>query len=133
MKKIFKYGLAITGMQTIYMPAGAEVLTVGVQDENYYLWAKVDPEAAPEEHTFYVYGTGNPIPDHYGVADRFVGTVYDKSFVWHVYESAGYACEVCKDTKSVEVMTVTYQSTGYGHTEPVATSEYAVCGNCRYM
>lgn len=66
------------------MPTGATVLHVGIQRRIITLWALVDPDANPSIRHFAVVGTGHPAPD----ADegRYIGTVSEGPFVWHVFE-----------------------------------------------
>lgn len=73
MKTVFKYALPLQDEVRVAMPAFAEILSVGVQDEDLYVWALVDPEMPPLKTTFRIAGTGHPIDK----ADlwRFVGTV----------------------------------------------------------
>lgn len=81
MQTIYKY--PITG-SSIEMPEGAEVLHVGAQGHNVFVWAKVDSEADMEKRTFIVVGTGWEVPDD---SCEFVGTAQTADgFVWHLYE-----------------------------------------------
>lgn len=76
--------------QTVFMPVGATVLSVGVQessagDEQICLWALCEP-GAPGERRFRLVFTGSRPPDE---PYRFVGTVQTPAMgalVWHVFE-----------------------------------------------
>jgi hypothetical protein len=70
---------------TIDIPKGAKPLSVAQQHNRLVLWAQVDPDALTEERTFYVVGTGTPIPDEVG---PFIGTaVCDGGmFVFHIFD-----------------------------------------------
>jgi hypothetical protein len=85
MRTIFKYRLA--PQIPIEMPVGAEVLCVGTQDEDIFLWASVnpDPSTVTEMRNFLVYGTGHPITPGPSI---YLGTVHmDNGLVFHVFES----------------------------------------------
>ena len=68
----------------ITMPRAARPLSVGMQGQDLYVWALVDPEAPIAEHMFAVRGTGHPITPEVEQGD-FVGTVFDGPDVWHVF------------------------------------------------
>ena len=57
-KTIWKFSLAVTDIQTIQMPEGAEPLTVAVQGTEPCLWARVDPAAPLTSRIFLTHGTG---------------------------------------------------------------------------
>lgn len=67
---------------TFEMPEGAEVRHVGMQDGLVTLWAEVDAAAWSTPRTFVIGGTGHQIPE----GARYVGTVHDGPFVWHIFE-----------------------------------------------
>lgn len=70
----------------ISMPDGAEVLSVGLQHGLVTVWALVDPDALLVSRAFLIAGTGQPcLRRRLG---RFIGTVFDGVFVWHVWEEA---------------------------------------------
>lgn len=82
--RIYKYFLSLGRRQTLYMPPGAVILTVQLQDQIPTLWAIVNPdEASSEARTFCIYGTGADLPEK---AERYIGTVQLNGFVWHVFE-----------------------------------------------
>ncbi len=65
----------------VEMPAGAKILSVGIQGSKVMAWAMVDPEAATEMVRFRISGTGH-------LADpawNFIGTCFDGPFVWHIF------------------------------------------------
>jgi hypothetical protein len=84
--KIFKWTLAITDRQNLYMPVGAKLLTVQMQNEMPQLWALCNPEAPKETRTFNIIGTGNPIQNDPG---QYIATFQINSgmLVFHVFES----------------------------------------------
>jgi hypothetical protein len=66
------------------MPKGAEILTVGFQNyREITIWALVDPDAEMIERFFMVRGTGHPV--ELRTDQKFLGTVFDGPFVWHVW------------------------------------------------
>lgn len=86
-REIWKYELDITDRQDVSMPKGAKVLAVQMQREAVTLWAEVDPQAKREPRHFRIFGTGHPMPlQTMGYEDVYIGTVQERSFVWHVYE-----------------------------------------------
>lgn len=84
---IWKYTLDTVDYQELSMPAGAEILTVQVQNFQPCLWAKVDPHAALEMRGIITHGTGHPVNPE---ADRYIGTyqISGGSFIFHVFERA---------------------------------------------
>lgn len=85
MQIIYKYKIN-PRIDTIDMPEGAEILTVALQNDDLYLWAKVDPTQEPRTRHFHVVGTGTPLPELSGVNYQYLGTVYPSVFVFHVFE-----------------------------------------------
>ena len=77
---VYKYAL---GRGDVVMPRNARVLTVNAQNGEFYLWAEVDTEQETEIRHFDTYGTGWEIKN---TNCRFVGTIFEGAFVWHVYE-----------------------------------------------
>ena len=85
--KIYKYTLAMADEQVIDMPFGAEILSAQMQNEQLCMWALVSPNHRDEAVTLCVVGTGNPFPD--ARQCKFVATVQDKPFVWHIFVKKG--------------------------------------------
>lgn len=83
--RIFKYPLKLVDMQLVYMPLGAKILSVDVQNEIICLWAMVDVKGANQSRVFAIYGTGQPITDDVNKL-TFIGTVQMGVYVWHVFE-----------------------------------------------
>ena len=82
MKIILKYELRLVDLQSVPIPCGAEVLHVGVQNGDIYVWCLCDPQQKNVPMKFFIYGTGHDIkePDI-----KHVGTVFQRSFVWHIF------------------------------------------------
>lgn len=87
MQVIYKYPLRVTDFQEFDMPEGAEILSVGVVNDELFLWAKVETDNEPEPRRIRIFGTGNPMRYEHKI--KFIGTVlmYKGSLVWHVYEN----------------------------------------------
>jgi len=87
---VWKYDLAVTDVQEVMMPSGAALLHVGIQHPNegrlrwIQLWAWVDREEPTCSRRIAVVGTGNPAPPMNEA--RYVGSVQDGPFVWHIFD-----------------------------------------------
>lgn len=76
-------------ISTLGMPEGAEILRVGAQGSEAFIWARVDTDAKIEVRSFAVVGTGHPAPGSQDGA--YVGTFDvtmpgDPILVFHVFE-----------------------------------------------
>jgi hypothetical protein len=91
MKRIvYKYQLELPyGQHRIYMPEGAVILSVQVQDDKPCIWALVDPEAALEIKTIELITTGLTIhdADKYLEEFKYIGTcqLSTGNFVVHLF------------------------------------------------
>jgi len=83
MKTIWKFEL-IPGC-ALEMPAGAKILSVGVQGNSTFLWALVDPDSPRELRHFVAVGIGFTVPNY---ALQFLGTVHHDggASVFHIFE-----------------------------------------------
>ncbi len=90
MKKIFKYHIDYTS-ESMSLPVGAIILSVGMQKDKLMLWAIVEYDddkrktVPTEERLIRILGTGQdltPEMEH----GKFIGTVFNGPFVWHVFE-----------------------------------------------
>lgn len=87
MKKIYKYILAATDVQTISLPENAEILTVQTQNETPCIWVELDPELpSTVTREFRIFSTGHPMIDYNG---KYIGTFQLRggSLVFHLYEN----------------------------------------------
>lgn len=82
---VYKYPLPHK-RRIVQLPKGAHVLTVQMQDELPYLWAKVDPTQPLESRIFHIYGTGQSIPDYSVLAYVATFQEHGGALVWHVFE-----------------------------------------------
>ena len=86
MKKVFKYSLRITDLQSLELPVGAKILCVKLQNDFPFLWALVDPS---EENTEVVNircaGTGHEITED---IEEYIDTVLvmNGQFVFHFFK-----------------------------------------------
>lgn len=90
MLTIYKYALAILSQQPIRMPKGAKILSVDCQRDTICLWAEVDCKQSEEVRWIGIVGTGRRVPEG---DRRFIGTVQQRQFVWHVYELTNLGLE----------------------------------------
>jgi hypothetical protein len=83
MRTIWKYTLDHTDEQTIQVPKNFTVMSTGDVDGQCVLWAMVDSEAETIPVRVRMFGTGNPVdlPGRW----RFMGTVQQPQFAWHIF------------------------------------------------
>jgi hypothetical protein len=86
MKKIFKYVLKTTDVQSVEMPKGAEILSIQTQNDDPCIWALVDPEQEMEYRIFRIFGTGHDVMGDDTL--NYIGTYqqYGGSLVFHCFE-----------------------------------------------
>jgi hypothetical protein len=82
---IYKY-IINPNNEEILMPAGAEVLSVAFQRDDFCLWAKVDPKAPACTRKFIAFGTGHLIPPALNNSLKFIGTGFTGPYVFHAFE-----------------------------------------------
>lgn len=85
-KIIYKYALERTDRAVVAMPEGAEILTAQLRHNQICLWALVNPERPTEDRIVEIHGTGNPIQCDMGIERKYIGTVQEGRFAWHVFE-----------------------------------------------
>jgi hypothetical protein len=80
--KVWKYELKTDegGNAEVSLPKGSKVLHVGIQHRGIFMWALVG-EGDEVKRKFKVFGTGID-----GVGGKYIGTVVNLGFVWHVFE-----------------------------------------------
>lgn len=81
MKTVYKYHITHDGVHQL--PIGAEILTVGMQDDRITMWALIDSDAELETRVFAAHGTGWQIEDS---NIKFISTIFDGDYVWHLFE-----------------------------------------------
>jgi len=86
MRVIYKYPLKQSAVhaQEVSMPRGALIVHCAMQHGLPTMWAEVrSEETAHHMRTFLIYGTGERIDGRFY---RYVGTIIDGAYVWHIYE-----------------------------------------------
>jgi hypothetical protein len=83
MKQVWKFEIN-PNENPIEMPYGAEILSVGFQDDCLKLWALVDIDAAPKLRNILVRGNGHNIRL---TNLLFIGTAFKDNLVFHVFEA----------------------------------------------
>jgi hypothetical protein len=93
MKAIWKFSTIEQGFAdnfSIFMPKGAEILTIQTDEKNNHpsIWALVDPDQEKEERFFELFGTGHQIHEDMGIERKYIGTYqYQRGeFVGHIFE-----------------------------------------------
>lgn len=83
--RIWKWELAVTDRQGVYMPEGAEILDIQMQDGACCIWALCDPRAPIETRHIAIYGTGNFMPADPG---EYIATfqIAGGLMVFHAFE-----------------------------------------------
>jgi hypothetical protein len=84
MKRIHKYRLNITDVQTLHLSKGAQILSVQEQSGGLCLWVLVDLDKDLEPREIHIIRTGHPVPD---VPLTFICTAQLGWFVWHIFEA----------------------------------------------
>ncbi|EKO3663340.1 hypothetical protein M3929_002647 [Vibrio metschnikovii] len=86
MRRIFKYKLEVVTDTQIKLPDNSEILSVGTQGKEIFLWALVGAGQNTNVRTFVVLPTGATIPSN--VDCSFLGTVHFHEYgeVYHVFE-----------------------------------------------
>lgn len=84
---LFDMSTILRGTVSIDMPNpqhGCEhgAVKVGMQGTVLTLWCLVDVSAPTTARIFHVAGTGHELPENLA----YVGTAFDRQFVWHVFE-----------------------------------------------
>lgn len=84
---IWKYPLQATDKQTIKLPIGSRLLCVKEQHDIPVAYFFVDPHEVQQETecTFYIFGTGHPVPNkRFG---HYVDSVVCNkgNLVWHIF------------------------------------------------
>jgi hypothetical protein len=87
-RRVWKFYLGMGPEQTITLPKGAQVLSVGVQNDLMHLWALVDPDAPRVDKHFYVVATGEPCDYVRGMKFCGVAMMRDGALVFHVFEGS---------------------------------------------
>lgn len=89
---IYKYPLRITDHQSIKLPKGYEILSIGLQDEQAFIWCLINKdEKEIEEVDFEIFGTGHDISTENVMQRDFIGTYFFKNgLVFHLFKHSGF-------------------------------------------
>ena len=85
MSTIYKYPIQ-PGLTVLELPRGAQVLTVQMQGDRPFLWARLDTRQPLERRTFEVFGTGDGMPDDPRLMYVATFQMDGGALVWHVFE-----------------------------------------------
>ncbi len=86
---IWKFPINVTKVTAIEIPEAAQIRLAALDPASGApaIWVELNPEAPRRERLFRVYGTGHPIDGDGGYPyDIHVGSVIDRTFVWHIFE-----------------------------------------------
>jgi hypothetical protein len=83
MKTIWKYPLELIDENRILVPFPSRLLTVAKQGDGLVAWYELDPNGSPSPRRIFIRGTGHPFTGEEG---RYITTVFDREFVWHIYD-----------------------------------------------
>lgn len=92
MTKIYKYELKL-GDNIVTAPDG-DILCAQIQDDKIVVWIHFDEECETKliKMHFSVVGTGHPIVKLRSSRIKYISTVQQGEFVWHVFYSYGNSC-----------------------------------------
>lgn len=87
---IYKYHIRITDVQTCKLPAGAQILSVKMLNEQLFIWAIIDVnEAYKEYREIRILGTAHPIAPEELIGYQFLDTIVDQrepgTLIWHIF------------------------------------------------
>ena len=87
MNTIYKFYLKLEGEQTIKIQANYEILSVGEQFGDLYLWALVNPDNRLIDKKIFIYGTGH-LMEMDITKNSYLGTVITEggNLVWHIFQ-----------------------------------------------
>jgi len=89
MRTIWKTPLASTGPNLVDVPVGARPLAAAMQGGAAALWWQVESDAAMEQRTVHVVGTGWPLPEG---LDHVATILADEGrLIWHVFAAPSRA------------------------------------------
>ncbi len=90
---IYKYPLAVQGIQTLEMPKDAKILTIQTQRDTPCLWAEITKPYEVALKSFIIVGTGHEVNKKPNTQHNYIGTfqLNNGDLVFHCYE-------VCNDS-----------------------------------
>jgi hypothetical protein len=93
MNKIWKFPLKLDQREIVYMPDGAKILTVVIQNDMPVLYAQVNPEAPARARIIRTVTTGD---EFNSLGCTYIGTIQAGSPTWfiaHIFEQHGKASD----------------------------------------
>lgn len=86
MIKVHKYILNFDGITKLKLPKNAEVRVCNTDyRDRFCVWIEEDPEQTELENRYFlVLSDGASMSE--GWNPRYVGTIFEEGFVWHIYE-----------------------------------------------
>lgn len=83
--RTWKWELEVTDKQLLWMPVGAKILDIQMQNTTCCLWALCDPDAKKETRCLAMYGTNHPMPNETG---EYIATfqMHNGTLVFHVFD-----------------------------------------------
>jgi len=82
---VYKYDMPVSSDVTIEMPAGAQILRVAHFNGQSSVWALVDLKNDMQSYHFMVVGTGMVVNDERFRGSKYIGSIIDGPFIWHVF------------------------------------------------
>ena len=79
-RTVWKYNISQSLLLDI--PKHAKALAVQIQNDEICIWFEVDMSEETERREFVIHATGDIIDER----ERYIATVQDCPWVWHVYE-----------------------------------------------
>lgn len=84
---IRKYPMPVQDRTTVVLPRNADILHIGAQGLELFVWALVDPLAAlTVEHEYLIFGTGNEVPNGGEGLGHLATILVANGLVWHVFQ-----------------------------------------------
>ena len=87
MQTVYKYPIPIQDTFTLDLPVNSEVLYIGIQNQEPFMWVGLMTELRIEKVTFHVLGTGQSMGLY---PERYIGSfiLLKDEFVGHVFQEA---------------------------------------------
>lgn len=87
-RKVYKYPLAVTDLQTIELPLFGQILDIQVQKGNLFLWALVNTSfTETSKRKIMILGTGHDISDENYLTHISTFQLYGGDLVFHAFEA----------------------------------------------
>ena len=89
METIYKYPIPFEDNFALDLPKGFKILSLQLQFNKPHIWALIDPKQPKVPKTFYLLGTGHPLPSDRDL--KYIGTfqLHPGTVVGHLFEDCG--------------------------------------------